>query len=124
MVVRENHGINWRQSIEIHGWRDPAAGPDELQWRSALAPDGIGENVEPRDLEQEARMSDPRDRELIRRGSWNYELWGDSRECARVGIRAARISPSLDQRPLEKIHEPVQLRGRPGIPESAFKSMM
>jgi hypothetical protein len=124
MVVRENYDVDRRQAVEIHGWWDPATRPDELQWRSSLAPDWIGENIEPRNLEQEARVSDPRDRELVWRSSWHYELGCDSRERARVGIGAARISPPLDQCPLEKIHESVQLRGRPRIPESAVRPMM
>jgi len=65
MVVGENYDVDRRQAVEIHSWRDPATGPDELQWRSSLAPDWIGENIEPCNLEQEARVSDPRDRELV-----------------------------------------------------------
>jgi hypothetical protein len=124
MVVRENYDVNRRQAVEVYGWRNPAPGPEELQRRSALAPDGVDENVEPRDLEQKARMSDPRDRELFRRSSWHYKVRSYSRESARVGIRTARISPPLDQRPLEKIHESVHLRGRPWIPESTVRPMM
>src|ERR1700726_38676 len=66
VVVGENHGVNRRQAVEVHSWRNPAPGTDELQRRGALAPDGVDENVEPRDLEQERCMSDPRHRELFR----------------------------------------------------------
>src|ERR1700686_2109891 len=117
VVVRENHGVNRWQAVEIHGWRDPAPGPDEPQRRSSLAPDGVNENVETRDLNQEARMSDPRNRELFGRSSRHYKVRSDPRERVRVGIRPAPIPPPLNERPLEKILESVQLRGRPWIPE-------
>src|ERR1700716_606641 len=120
MVMRENYGVNRRQAVEIHCRWDPAPGSDELQRRSALAPDGVDENVEPRDLEQETRMSDPRDRELFGRSSWHHKLGGDSGEGAPGGVRPGRMPPPLDQRPFEKIHESVHLCGRPGIPESTF----
>lgn len=69
-------------------------------------------------------MSDPCKREYLRVGTRNDELRGDPNKHTGIGVRAARVSPSFDQRPLEEIQETMELGGGPWIPESAFWQMM
>src|SRR5450759_2017508 len=107
MVVREHYGVDRGQPVELHGCRDPAPRPEELNRGSSLAPDGVDEDVEPRDLDQKGRVSDPRHRQLVRRGTWHHKLRSNSVSYGGLGIRATWVSPTLDQCPLQEIHESV-----------------
>lgn len=69
-------------------------------------------------------MTDPRQREGFGIGTRDSEVGSGASERAGAGVSSARVSPSIDQRPLEEIQEPVQLCGGPRISESTFGSMM
>ena len=109
VIVRKDYRVNRRQAVEFNSRRDPAPGPNELQWRRTHAPNRIEENVQSRDLDEKARMADPRHSEQVRSGPRHEKGRVGSSEHTRVGIGASRISPPLHQRPFEKIHKPVHL---------------
>ena len=107
MVVRNEHCIDWRQPVKIHGRGNPPVRPDELYRRSAIAPYRVCENVQSTDLKQESRVADPGDCEQIRICARNDVVRRYLHENPWVRVRATRISPSLDQRPFEEVQKTV-----------------
>ena len=73
VIVRLQHDVERRKSVERDSRRHPALGPSELRGRRSLAPHGIGENVQTIQLDQEAGMADPRNCELRCRRAWRYK---------------------------------------------------
>ena len=69
-------------------------------------------------------MPDPRDGEPFGGSARDYKIRSDSSEDAWIGVGSARIATTLHQRPFEEIHEPMQLRGGPGISETTFRAMV
>src|SRR5258706_461193 len=64
VIVRLQHKVERRQLVEANPRGDPAAWTGESHRRRALAPHRIGQNVEPTQLHEEARVSHPRHGEL------------------------------------------------------------
>ena len=64
VVVRLEHDIERREIIERDPRWDPPSGTRERHRRGALAPHRIGEDVAAVDLNQQAGVSDPGNREL------------------------------------------------------------
>jgi hypothetical protein len=81
---------------------------DELYWRSAIAPDRIGQYVQSADLKQEGRVTDPGYRKQIRIGARDDIIGRDLHENPWVWVGATWISPSLDQGPFEEVEKSVR----------------
>lgn len=109
VVMGKHDRINWRKSIELHSGWNPTSGSRESKRGGSLAPDRIDQDVEASNLDQKTRVPDPREREDIRICTRNDEVRSDADEHARVRVGSARIAASLDNRPLEEIHQPMQL---------------
>jgi len=124
MVVGQNDHVDWRKAIEIDCRLNPASRTNELDWRCALAPDRIGQNVQARYLNQESCMTHPREGELIGCRTRHQERRVGKLELAWIGVRTPRISSSLDQGPLQEIRKSMQFGGGPRISESTIWSMM
>ena len=124
MVVKQGDCIDRWQAVEIDCRRNPPSRTDELYWRRPLAPDGVRQNIQARYLDKEGGMSDPGECELLRRSPRHDERRIGESEFARVGIGTARISSSLDQRPLQEIRKSMKFSRRPRISKSTTRSMM
>ena len=124
VVVRLQDDIEGWQVFERNPRRNPTPRAGKLDWRCALAPDRIGQNVQARYLNQESCMPHPREGELIGCRTRHQERRVGKLELAWIGVRTPRISSSLDQGPLQEIRKSMQFGGGPRISESTIWSMM
>src|SRR5262245_22951799 len=59
VVVRDEHDVDRRQRVEVEPGRHETARTDPLKRRRAVAPHGIGQDVERTELQKYRRMADP-----------------------------------------------------------------
>jgi len=65
VIVTDDHQIDPRQGVEIDPGLAHSLGTHPAEWTGSPGPDGIGENVQSRQLNQDRRVVDERDGELI-----------------------------------------------------------
>ena len=58
MIVADDHEIDSRQGVEIDAGRANPFGTDPVERTRSLGPDGVGEDIQPRQLDQHGRMVD------------------------------------------------------------------
>src|SRR5262249_61767772 len=100
---------------ERDGRGDQAAGTEAGTWRRMPAPNRVGEDIPPADLDQERRVTDPGDGDAIGGGTWDGELGHGARQRRRVDVGGARPAPALDAPAQEVCEAHGQCAVRPGI---------
>src|SRR5467141_834454 len=106
VVVRLHHDIQRGQVVERDPWRHPAARAGKWNRRCALAPHGVGENVETVELDEQARVSNPCHRQPRERRARRDERRLDAREHGSIGILGTWSSRAMHEHPLEEAAEP------------------
>src|SRR6266576_1507808 len=106
VVVRLHHDIQRGQVVEGDPWRHPAARAGKWNRRCALAPHGVGENVETVELDEQARVSNPCHRQPRERSARRDERRLDAREHGWIGILGTWSSRAIHEHPLEEAAEP------------------
>ena len=106
VVVRLQDDVERWHVFERDPRPDPAPWAGELDRRCPLAPHRIGQNVETIELNQQARVSHPRHRELRPRSARRDKVGRDTREHRWVGILGSRPRRAMHEHPLEETAEP------------------
>src|SRR4051812_14556848 len=97
VIVRKDHCIDGRKSLEVNSRRHPSSRTGELYRGSALTPYRIDQYVESAELNKEARMTYPRNSEHVRCATRNHVFRSRSLEYPRIGIWQPWFSSSLDE---------------------------
>src|SRR6267378_3629982 len=106
VVVRFQDDIERRKIFERDPRRHPAPGAGKLDRRCSLAPHRVGENVETVELDEEARVSRPRHRELRVRSARRDKIGRDAHEHGWIGILGSGSCRAIHEHPLEEAAEP------------------
>ena len=119
MVVRDEDGVNGRELLEGDAGRRVAPGSNRLNWRSPIAPDRIGKDVDSVRLDEKAAMPYPGNCKLgpVGTGSWCHD-------CDKAGRIGWCSSLATCKHPFKKIPGAMRLRGWPWISKSAIRIMM
>jgi hypothetical protein len=124
VIVRLQNDVDRRQVVERNPRRHPAPGSRETDRRRALTPHRIDEHVHAADLNQEARMTDPGDEELLGVSAWRLECWRNEREHRGIGIPGSRARRAMHEHPFEETAESRDGLRDPGIAKSAAGPVM
>jgi len=63
--VTEQHSMHGQQVLEPGGKRHPTAQAERREWHAPSPEYGIGQEVDSRHLDEESRVSDPRDLDVF-----------------------------------------------------------
>ena len=106
VVVRLQDDIEGWQVFERDPRRNPTPRAGKLDWRCALTPHRVGEDVETVKLDEQARVSNPGHRELRPCRAGRDKVGRDAREHRWIRILGPRPRRAMHEHPLEETAEP------------------
>jgi hypothetical protein len=119
VVVGHQYHVDRGQRIERNSRWHPPPRTGEGDRGCALTPYRVCEHVLATDVDQERRMPNPRERQLIHRGPRAHDVRTCGRSNPRGGIAGARMGPAIDELPLEETRQTLRSSTGPRVAKSA-----
>src|SRR5687768_13245804 len=121
VVMREKHGIDARQVFEADTGCSHADWTEPLHRRRAQTPNGVGQQIDARQLNQKCRVADPGD------GYGVWLQWGErgrlAGECGCRG-RCGQPLPQALQTPAQERAKALLRTGGPYVTKPATRVVM